>query len=159
MTFAAGTTRVLILATLAVVVCVAAAAGSAGNSRVGRQAFQVTRANAATRSQTFQRLPGMSLLLGNRGSTVSSTFGGTFSGAPVEIRVRAGTNGPVLEPGATRFDPASGKRSFSFTFARVAPPCTNLSVEWRSPSGQRVSFDRGNLVALYRPLSGNRYCQ
>lgn len=78
MTFASGAYKVLILATLVVVLWVAAAAGSAGNSRVARQAFQATRANAATTSRTFQRLPGLSLLLGNRGGTVSSTFGGTF---------------------------------------------------------------------------------
>ncbi len=159
MTFAAGTIRVLILATLVVVLWVAAAAGSAGNSRVARQAFQATRANAATSSRTFQKLPGLSLLLGNRGSTVSSTFGGTFSGAPVEVRVRVGTNGPVLEPGAARFDPSSGKRSFSFSLYIIKTPCAKIKVEWRSTSGQRVSFDRGNLIALYRPLSGTRYCQ
>lgn len=154
------TTRVvtvLAVAGVGLVLWVTAATGSGGNSGVRRQAFQATGSNSETSSKAFQRLTGLSLGVANRRSVVGSTFSGTFTGAPVEIRVKAG--GEVMSPGAARFEVGSPlPRSFSFTFAKVLPLCSTLELQWRSPTGEKVVFRKGSLSAFYRPVGGKTYC-
>ena len=150
---------VLAVAGVGLVLWVTAATGSGGNSEVSRQAFQATGSKSETSSRGFQRLTGLSLGVANRNqSVVGSTFSGTFTGAPVEIRVVAG--GEAMSPGAARFEVGSPlPRSFSSTFAKVLPLCSTLELQWRSPTGEKVVFRKGSLSAFYRPLGGNRYCQ
>ena len=155
-------TRVVSVLTVAgagLVVWVTTAAGSGGHSGVSRQAFQATESNSDTSSKGFRRLTGLSLQVGNRDkSVVGSTFSGTFTGAPVEIRVAAG--GEAMSPGAARFGVGSPlPRSFSFTFAKNLPLCSTLEVQWRSPTGEKVVFRKGSLSAFYRPLGEKTVCR
>lgn len=154
-------TRVVTLLAVAgagIVLWVTTATGTGGNSGVSRQAFQATRRNAVTTDKSFQRLTGMSLVVANRRSVVGSTFSGTFTGATVEIRVKAG--GEVMSPGAARFEVSSPHpRSFSFTFAKVLSPCSTLEVQWRSPTGEPVVFRKASLSAFYQPVGGRTICQ
>jgi hypothetical protein len=79
--------------------------------------------------------------------SAASTASLVLSGGPVDIRVRANT--AVMAPGSTRFAPAGGNRSFSFTWSDSVVPLSGgtvpFTVEWRSPNGATVTMTRGSL--------------
>jgi hypothetical protein len=69
-------------------------------------------------------------------------------GGPVEFRVKT-DSGEILKPGGVRFEPESGREAFSFTFVRSGGPTTaGLNVQWRSATGQQLTFDRGTLYVF-----------
>ncbi|HEV2754619.1 MAG TPA: hypothetical protein VG318_02430 [Actinomycetota bacterium] len=139
-------------------IAVADAGKNHGDGPSNRLAFQVARAGDTTTSDEFVRVTGLTLPIANAKGPVAVTFNGDLAGAPAEIRVRVGTNGPVLGSGPAHFDPSSGTTSFSFTFAANLESCAQLEVEWRSSTGEEVELSHGSVVAEYRRLRGDRVC-
>jgi hypothetical protein len=159
-------TPLVVTALITVPVAVTAATRQTGEGAypVSRQAFQWRTDPTATTSSDWQplvlhgvdrdggpALAGAPIVVAGRGG-MTVTLSADFSGAPVELRVR--DNRRILRPGRAKFSPRARGTSTSFTF--VAPPqpqarCHAVHVEWRSPTGERVTFNRGDVVVTYRP--------
>lgn len=78
---------------------------------------------------------------------------GFHGGAPVLFRVLM-DGGPTLEPGPAHFLPGSGSRTHAATFVGNAGTFEGsdrhaLEVQWRSPSGEPVTLDRGVANVLF----------
>ena len=156
----------IVLLLVAVPAIVIAAANLKGDGRfpVTEQAFQWRTQPTSTTSTQWEKLDlnglhysngttghGQSILVVGRGG-MSATVSADFKGAPVELRVVSNRN--VLAPGKAEFRPSPGDSSTSFTFVRgpgATVQCRNVWVEWRSPSGETVTFTRGDLVVTYKP--------
>jgi hypothetical protein len=86
---------------------------------------------------------------------VTATASVTVRGAPVLLRlVIGGVPEAPMRPGAARFVP-DGIESFSFTWVgRTAPfeadDTHRFNVQWRSPTGQPVTLERGVLSLLFQ---------
>jgi len=152
----AGVLSVVLIGTA---IALAVAARQESSSKVGRQAFVSSTQGASTSSTKFVRLKSLGpLRLSNNRRGISATMSGTFSGAPVAVRVRVGENGVILAPGAVPFR-ATGRDSFSHVFVRGRPaPCVLLNVEWRSLNGEEAQFHGGVLQALFKPLRPPKTC-
>ena len=160
------TAGVLAMATAAVPAWVLASTRSGEmNVPVAQQKVQYRTDNAFTNSTDWTYLnmvgsdgdgtgpvPGPErMLLVTRGA-MTVTVSGDFRGAPVELRVNRGRE--VLEPGKTEFQGTHADSSFSYTFAgrgSRTPQCMHVGVEWRSPTGKKVVFERGSMVVTYKP--------
>ena len=90
------------------------------------------------------------------------TVSAQLTGAPVEFRLRAtnvGDQTTTSRPGRVRFVPDGGGAD-AFTFQWIEPNGTaavhvdDLQLEWRSPTGQPVTMDRGDLSVLYETEAG-----
>ncbi len=68
----------------------------------------------------------------------------------------------VLRPGRARFDPTPTDSSRSFTFVSGGAStarCHLVFVEWRSPTGEQVTFRRGDVLVTYnKPNSADATC-
>lgn len=124
--------------------------------RTNRQAFAWSSQEQSTSATAFTPLPGLEPLTIKRKGPLSVEFSGTFSGAPVDVRLRG-----RFRPSRASFIPAPGPGgagtaspdSFSFRFVRggsAGATCTTLEVEWRSPTGQPITFHAGDIVVDYR---------
>ena len=125
---------------------------------IDRQAFQWGDERSTTSSTQWQRViftgntgegpqPGPMPLLVVSKSPLSATLSVDVTGAPVEFRVVG-----APRPGKAEFDGRTGDSSRSFTF--VSGPsdskCREMSVEWRSPTGEQVVLRRLDLVVTYK---------
>lgn len=164
---------VVAVAVLAVPVTVWAAARVFGERDYGvdRQAFQWRKDASSTSSTEWHRLPltgtgsanaqpeAHPLAFVARGP-MSVTLSADFKGAPVQVRIVERKT--VLRPGRASFRPAGRDTSKSFTFVSDGTSrarCRLLFVEWRSPTGKKVTFRRGDLVVTYnRPESTEARC-
>ena len=173
-TVLAGLTAVLITPA-GTVVAVAAAGSSTGSSdqRIDRQATRWRTAPIQTPRQKWGALDwaatgnmavsGGSTITVPADGVVTATLSGTFTGGPVEIRVRDGRR--VMRPGPAHFTPHPGSTSFSYTFLRNGghPLCgRHIRVQWRAGSDATVTMQRGDVVVTYQldrtERSGNRGC-
>jgi hypothetical protein len=140
---------------------VAYAAASGDHTRVNCL-DTVWRTNAASTSSTaFTRVPG---LTDSPASIfpMAVTVSAQLSGAPVEFRVRTtnvGDQTTTARPGRVRSVPdGGGPDAFSFQWIEpdgsAAVHVNDVHLEWRSPSGQPVTMDRGDLSVLYETEAG-----
>lgn len=97
------------------------------------------------------------LSIGTRGP-ITVTVSATFGGAPVEIRILDGHR--VMRPGRAKFNPGvgDGSRSFTFVIGASEERCRNLSVQWRSPTGEKVLLTGRSLVATFKTPAENAGC-
>jgi len=114
----------------------------------------------STSSMTFTKVPGLK-------DSPSSIFpmavevSAQISGAPVEFRVRSTNVGDqtfTSKPGRVRFVPDAAGDAFSFQWVergnRAAVHAIDLVLEWRSPTGNQVTLDGGDMTVAYQTESG-----
>jgi hypothetical protein len=142
------------LAVLVAIPAAVIAAGGVFGSALDRQASRWTTTEASTSSTSWRNVPRMSLTRCTR-NQVTAMVNVTVSGAPVLFRVivDAVPEAP-MRPGAARFVP-DGTESFSYDFVgRTAPfeadDTHSFTVQWRSPTGERVTLRRGVLNLLFQ---------
>lgn len=132
-------------------------ASPAGNQHEGRlthQTFKWSRLQESTSKQSFRRLRHLGAGVTNQGLT-TVTLSGMIRGGPVDVRIISigptGEENGVLKPGFARIR-GKGFRSFSHVFGRQegSGTCRNYVVEWRSPSGRKITFERGSLLVDHR---------
>jgi hypothetical protein len=138
---------------IAIPAAVIAATGVLG-SALDRQAARWTTTQASTSSTSWRNVPRLALVRCTR-NQVTAMVDVTVSGAPVMFRVVVdGVPEAPMRPGPARFVP-HGAESFSYTFVgRTAPfeadDTHSFNVQWRSPSGDRVTLRRGTLNLLFQ---------
>lgn len=125
-----------------------------------RQVAKWTTTERSTSSRAWRDVPGLSQVRICAVRVVTATLSATVRGAPVRFRAYFDTPEAPMHPGPVRFVP-DGIESFSATFVREAFPFeaddTHLfSVQWRSPSGERVQLKSGVLHLLFQ--RGNQGC-
>lgn len=110
----------------------------------------------STSSTAWQDVPGLSLDLGVLGicvmNEVSTTVSVGLLGAPAGFRVQI-DDARLQAPGEIRFDPSGGNPSFNYTFADDVgnnPDQHDFDLQWRSPTGRRVTLVRGSLNGLFQ---------
>ena len=136
----------------AVPVAVLAGRGAFGGERE-RQSAKWTTTSVSTSSTAWRNVPGLSLTRCTV-HQVSAMVSVTVRGAPVRFRVIIdGVPEAPMKPGSARFVP-EGSESFSYTFVgRTAPFEADdthvFNVQWRSPTGRRVTLQRGDLNLLF----------
>jgi hypothetical protein len=114
----------------------------------------------STSSTTFTRVPGLKdSPVSIYGMTV--TVSAQVSGAAAEFRVRStnvGGQTATSEPGRVRFVPDAAGDAFSFQWVergnRAAVHAIDLVLEWRSPTGNQVTLDRGDMSVDYQSETG-----
>jgi hypothetical protein len=114
----------------------------------------------STSSMTFTKVPGLTDSPASiEAMTVSVSA--QVSGAPVEFRVRStnvGDQTVTSKPGRVRFVPDAAGDAFSFQWIergnRAAVHVIDLVLEWRSPSGNQVTLDRGDMAIDYQTETG-----
>lgn len=89
---------------------------------------------------------------------IAVTLSVTISGGPAEFRVVQEVGSKfeerTMRPGTVRFEPGSGKESFSFTFVTGAGgEGRNVNLFWRSPTGAPVTMHGGSVVIQYAAAS------
>ena len=164
-----------LVATMLVLAATGAAAGysltratGAGTQtyKADNQQFQWRRHRVTTRSTKFHDLkiassPSAAQFIVAKGP-IAATFSGTFKGGPVQVRVVDLQRN--FHPGAATFRPGSEASSFSYSFVShgsAKARCHYVGVEWRSPTGARITFKSGDLVVDYHqkaPKSGVLTC-
>lgn len=85
---------------------------------------------------------------------IAVTVNVTISGGPAEFKVITESGRrfeqATMRPGVARFDPASGKESFSFTWVSGAKgEGQTVNLFWRSPTGSTVTLHGGSVVIQY----------
>ncbi|HYY76048.1 MAG TPA: hypothetical protein VE644_06995 [Gaiellaceae bacterium] len=136
----------------AVPVAVLAGRGAFGGA-LERQSAKWTTTSVSTSSTAWRNVPGLSLTRCTV-HQVSAMVSVTVRGAPVRFRVIIdGVPEAPMKPGSARFVP-EGSESFSYTFVgRTAPFEADdthvFNVQWRSPTGRRVTLQRGDLNLLF----------
>jgi hypothetical protein len=154
--------RNLLVAMLALGLVVVGARGVIAGTATGRTPVDCIdtawRSSAvSTSSTTWEAVPGF-----EADPTaifpISVDVSALVSGAPARFRILSTNVGEqtfVSNPGATRFEPgATGPNSFSYQWVErddvASPHATLIRLQWRSPSGDRISMLRGDMAALYR---------
>jgi len=147
----------------AFVACVPTAvlAASSGSRSSGRfsssldlQASKWATTSATTSSTKFTRIPSLSGLNICALHQVTAALSVELTGAPASFQIHV-DSGPIMQPGVIRFVPAGPHDSFSFDFVISVSPFENndhhvFDVEWRSPTGKRVVFERGTFNLQYQ---------
>lgn len=133
-------------------IAVLAASGAFGGA-LERQSARWSTTNVSTSSPSWRNVPGLSLTRCTL-HQVTAMLSATVRGAPVRFRlIIDGVPEAPMRPGTARFAP-DGTESFSFTFVgRTAPFEADdthvFNVQWRSPSGRRVTLLSGALNLLF----------
>ena len=131
------------------------------SSKLDRQAAKWTTSAASTSTTAWRDVPGLRRLRVCSVNQVSATLSVTLRGAPVRFRVLIDSVAEApMNPGPARFVPR-GEESFSYTFVNHTAHFENddthvFDVQWRSPSGRRVTLVRGDLNLLFQ--QGQRNC-
>ena len=112
--------------------------------------------SVSTSSTTFTNVPGMS---DGPSSVVPIVVNASavMTGAPVEFRLKSTNVGEQVDysrPGVASFTPVGGgPDSFSFQWIEknqsAAVHVNQLQLQWRSPSGNQVRMQRGDLAVTY----------
>jgi hypothetical protein len=145
---------ICVLVVLAAVPAAVVAASGVLGSALDRQAARWTTTSATTSSTTWRNVPRLSLTRCTV-NQVTAALSATIRGGPVVFRVIIdGVPEAPMRPGPARFVP-DGSESFSFSFvARTAPfeadDTHRFNVQWRSPTGARVTLRRGVLNLLFQ---------
>ena len=138
------------LTAVAVMVPVAAMAAVGGQEGpVNRQKLAFRTHPVSTSSTTFRPMPAISPLTCSRGA-VAVTVSMKLLGGPVDLQMLV-DDGARLRPGSVRF----GRGASSFTFVGSVSPFEasdghSFDVQWRSPTGERVTSNKATVVAQYR---------
>lgn len=154
LTFRRSLVFVAIAVALAAVPLGVVAATGVLDGELDRQRAKWTTTRATTTSKAWRNVPGLAITRCTR-SQVTAMLSVTLSGAPVRFRVIIdGVPEAPMRPGAARFVP-DGEESFSYTFVgRTAPfeadDTHRFNVQWRSPTGARVTLRQGVLNLLYQ---------
>ena len=143
----------LLLLLAAVPAAVIAASGGL-SSTVDHQAARWTTTAVSTSSATWHNVPGLTGLTVDTIDEASAALSVTIRGAPARFRVVLDTPEAPMRPGSARFVP-SGRESFAFTFVANTVPFEgddthSFTVQWRSPSGQKVTLVQGTLNVVYQ---------
>ena len=150
--------RLLVLGSVAAVAAavpfaVLAATGTFGGT-LDRQTARWTTTNVTTSSRDWRNVTG----LGRTRCTlnqVTAILSATVEGGPVRFRVIIdGVPEAPMRPGVARFVP-NGVESFSYTFVGNTGPFEaddthRFNVQWRSPSGARLTLREGALTLLFQ---------
>jgi hypothetical protein len=137
----------------AVPLAVVAETGSFGGA-LDRQKAKWTSSAATTSSMSWRNVPGL-VLTRCTVNQVTATISVTVEGGPVRFRVIVDDVPEApMQPGSARFVP-NGVESFSYTFVGNTAPFEaddthRFNVQWRSPSGVRVTMRRGALNLLFQ---------
>jgi hypothetical protein len=122
------------------------------SSPVEFQLFRQTTTQVSTSNQSYRDIANLSnVIFCTTDAVVTGSVNLTMKGAPVEIRLRIDDNFNLAEPPA-QFDPAGRNRSFSYEFVRdLAGTGVGhaFDVEWRSPTGGKVTLLRGDVIYRY----------
>jgi hypothetical protein len=146
---------VLLLAAVPVVVW---AAGGRLASNLDRQTARWTTTPVSTSSTAWRNVPRLRITACTI-NEVSATLSATIQGAPARFRIVVDTPEAPMRPGNARFDP-DGEESFSYTFVRGTRPFEDddthvFDVQWRSPTGARVTLKRGDVNLLFQQGTHN----
>jgi hypothetical protein len=137
----------------AVPLAVFAATGVFG-SRLDLQRAKWTTTRATTSSTKWRNVPGLGITRCTL-HQVTAMLAVTVRGGPVRFRVIIdGVPEAPMKPSFARFVP-SGAESFSYTFVgRTAPfeadDSHRFNVQWRSPTGARITMRQGVLNLLFQ---------
>ena len=150
---------------VAVPLALAASSGRAEGS-LDRQEGAWKSDALSTSSRQWRTIPRLSFISSASGShtlcvrrELSVSLSVTMRGAPAVFRVVL-DGGAILAPGPARFVPASGAQTFAATFVGRAGTFEGsdghaLEVQWRSPTGDVATLERGVANVLYeRGVSG-----
>jgi hypothetical protein len=139
-------------------VVLAARGNLSGNLDLQKARWTTTA--VSTSSSQWRNLPGLARLPACTLNQVSATLSVTIGGAPARFRVIIDSVPEApMKPGPARFVP-DGQESFSYTFVGNTGPFEDddshvFGVQWRSPTGGRVSLYRGALNLLYQAGTHN----
>jgi hypothetical protein len=145
---------------LAAIPAVVIAASGVFGGALDRQAGRWTTTSATTSSTNWRNVPRLSLTRCTR-NQVTAMLSATLSGAPVQFRaIIDGVPEAPMQPGTARFDP-EGTESFSYNFVGPTAPFEaddthSFAIQWRSPTGNAVTMQRGVLNLLFQ--SGTQGC-
>jgi hypothetical protein len=144
---------------VAIPAAVIAANGVFGGA-LDRQAGAWTTTSASTSSTDWRNVPRLKLSRCTR-NQVTAMLSVTLSGAPVQFRaIIDGVPEAPMQPGTARFDP-QGTESFAYNFVGPTAPFEaddthSFAVQWRSPTGNQVTMQRGALNLLFQ--NGTQGC-
>jgi hypothetical protein len=148
-------------AVLAATVPLAVLAGSGRlSSGLDVQTASWTTSDVSTSSTRWHDIGALSRLSICSLGQVSATLSVTLRGAPGRFRVVIdGVTGAPMRPGAAQFVP-DREESFSYTFVKGTAPFEEddthvFEVQWRSPTGNRLTLTSGDLNLLYQQGSHN----
>jgi hypothetical protein len=136
------------------------AAGGTFSGALDNQRARWTTNQATTSRTAWRNVPGLAITRCTL-NQVTATVSVTVSGAPVRFRALIdGVGEAPMKPTSARFVP-NGRESFSFTFVGNTGPFEaddthSFNVQWRSPSGNRVTLHQGALNVLYQ--NGTQGC-
>lgn len=131
------------------------AAGGRLSSGLDVQSASWTTSDVSTSSTRWHDIRALSSVSICSVRQVSATLSVTLRGAPGRFRVVIdGATGVPMRPGAAQFVPV-GEESFSYTFVKGTAPFEDddthvFEVQWRSPTGNRVTLTSGDLNLLYQ---------
>ena len=149
--------RTLLFAGTALAFTVPLALGAGGrlSSGLDLQTAAWTTSDVSTSSTRWHNVGALSRLSICSLGQVSATVSVTMRGAPARFRVVIdGAPQTPMRPGAALFVP-DGEESFSYTFVKGTAPFEAddthvFDVQWRSPTGNRVTLTSGDLNLLYQ---------
>lgn len=133
-----------------------------GGSALDEQTFKFRGPDVSTSSRAWRRVPGFRFRV-CAVNEVSENVSMVLRGAPVAFRIRIdGTDEIIAHPGPVRFRPGPG-RVFSFTFAEEVFPFEAedlhfFDLQWRSPTGERVTLKKGMANVLFERAFGGPAC-
>lgn len=136
------------------------AAGGRLSSGLDVQTASWTTSDVSTSSTRWHSIASLSRLPICSAGQVSATLSVTLRGAPGRFRVVVdGVTGAPMRPGAAQFVPG-GEESFSYTFVKGTAPFEGddthvFDVQWRSPTGNRLTLTSGDLNLLYQQGTHN----
>jgi hypothetical protein len=144
-----------ILAALTVAVPLTAWAASGGfSSRTDVQNSLWTNHAVSTSSTAFHRVAALSGLNVCAINQVTATLSVQTHGAPAVFQIRV-DGGGLMQPGSIRVVPVGPHEAFSFTWVQGVSTFENndhhsFELEWRSPSGQKATLEKGDLNLIYQ---------
>lgn len=127
---------------------------------INEQAFVATDDEATTSNSQYRKISSLSLdgpcKPGKSG--VSATLSLETSGGEAQVRVLQRKR--VLKPGPVTVDTSQGRNASSFTFVRSVRSRLEgpFHVEWRSVTGEALTFHQGTLRLLYQAQRGGNPC-
>lgn len=134
-----------------------------GGSALDEQTFKFRGRDVSTASRAWRNVPGFRFRV-CAVREVSADVNLVLRGAPASIRIRIdGTDEGIAHPGPVAFSPRRG-RVFSFTFAEEifafeGDDLHNVDLQWRSPTGRRVTLKKGMANLFFERAFGGPACE
>lgn len=129
------------------------------SSALDRQVAEWTNRGMSTSSTAWRNVPRLGRVEACTLRQVTASLTVTISGAPASFRVVVDTPEAAMRPGPAHFVP-DGRETFSATFTRSTIPFEDddshvFSVQWRSPTGERVQLASGLLNLAFQDGTHN----